>query len=433
MIPYKSLLCCTLFLFLYQISIAQRTVKRQKLLPTERSNLIYDNINYVTAVKSVSILPAENENSFPILSLGKDNFFHISFDDLRADMRSLYYSLTHCNADWTPSRLSTIDYLSGYEEDRIYNIQSSENTNTPYTNYSFTFPNENIQPKIAGNYLLKVYEDGDKARLLWSRKIYVMENKTNIDIELMRSLLSQQKNTNQKLNLTINSSVELVNPTSNLQIHTFQNQRTDNSQILKNPTQISPHIVSYHDVKTLDFKGNNEFRRIDLRSIRSASTNIKELNRDSSIHAVLVTDNPTAIANYSRIVDENGKFYIRNLDFEKSATQSEYIFAYFSLKDSANIKGDIYLVGGFNNYNTSAENKMTYNPQSKTWENVQLLKQGVYNYEYLLKDEDKISTDRFAGSHYETENDYQILIYYRKPGTYWDEIIGFKNYNKTKQ
>jgi hypothetical protein len=55
-----------------------------------------------------------------------------------------------------------------------------------------------------------------------------------------------------------------------------------------------------------------------------------------------------------------------------------------------------------------------------------LLKQGWYNYEYvfLKKGETRGSATLFEGSHYETENDYFVLVYYRNPFERYDRVIG---------
>jgi hypothetical protein len=54
------------------------------------------------------------------------------------------------------------------------------------------------------------------------------------------------------------------------------------------------------------------------------------------------------------------------------------------------------------------------------------MKQGYYNYEYaFLKDGTTDGTaSYFEGSHYETENDYMILIYYRNPQDRYDRLMG---------
>ena len=433
MISTKPFYLCFVFLILNLITVAQSTKSKKKLnVRTQRSELIYDNIDYISSIKTVKLHPLEEEAGFPIITKDKNEYLTITFDDIRADIRSLYFSVELCNADWTPSRVPVMDYLAGYTEDRINAIQSSQNTKIAYTHYSFTFPNDNIKPKIAGNYLLKVYEDADQTRLIFSRKVYVVNNLATLDVQLLPSLQTSKKQKNQKLNIVVNSTYEISNPRTNLQIHAFQNQRTDNFKILGEPAQITTQTISFNLPNTLDFEGNNEFRNVDLRSIRSASSHVKNIVHDTAIYVVLAVDDKRKLSNYMWNPDENGRFFIRNLDFEEANLQSEYIYTLFSLKDSANIKGDIYLVGGFNNFKTSAENKLTYNPTNKVWETTQLLKQGIYNYEYILKNGDKISTDVYSGSFFETENEYQILVYYRKPGTFWDEIIAYKNINKTK-
>ncbi|MCA5003569.1 type IX secretion system plug protein [Sphingobacterium bovistauri] len=433
MIQYKSFIISIVLLLINVFSYAQsRTKGNGNVLRTPKSTLLYDNFEYNNAIKSVRINLNDNEGLFPVLELDNRDYLTISFDDLRADIRSFYYSIEHCNADWSSSRVPVIDYLIGYEEDRIYTIQSSENTKVPYTHYTFKFPNENMRPKIAGNYLLKVYEDADKSRLLFSRKLYVLTKSAVLDIEFIPSMMSNLKAENQKINIIVNSFNDIVNPSMNLHIRAFQNQRMDMYQKVNSPSSISSKKICYTLPNTFEFKGNNEFRMIDLRSTRNTSANVKRIFIDTIFQAKLDIDDNTSATKYYLKPDENGRFFIRNIDFEMEDIQSDYINTQFSLKDSANIKGDIYLVGGFNNFNTNSKNKLIFNITAKVWETTQLLKQGIYNYEYVLKNNDKIISDKFSGSHYDTENEYQVLLYYRKPGTYWDEIIGFVNSKNTK-
>lgn len=428
----KSLILFVLILFCITFSFGQKRKEKQDISTTKNS-LQYIDFNYTPYIKSVQLSHIDSENSFPIIDINKSESLIISFDDLRADQRSFYYSVVYCNADWTASRLAPLDYLTGFNEDRIYTIQPAQNTSQAYTHYAFSFPNDQMQPKLAGNYLLKVYEDADEERLLFSRKIYVLKNEVNLDTEIIPSVIVSKKSKNQKLNIIVHSHQEIINPNVNLQVHVFQNQRPDNFKIVKTPAQITNHQITYNHPESLDFEGNNEFRTLDLRSTRSTSSTIRNITRDSAIHAELNTDEKISNSKYLFKPDENGQFFIRNIDFDDANTQSEYIYTLFSLKDTPNVKGDIYLVGAFNNYKLAIENKLTYNTQTEAWVTTQLLKQGVYDYEYLLVAQNEILTANYSGSFFETENEYQILVYYRKPGTYWDEIIGFKNIKTIKQ
>ncbi len=37
------------------------------------------------------------------------------------------------------------------------------------------------------------------------------------------------------------------------------------------------------------------------------------------------------------------------------------------------------------------------------------------------------------GNHFETENDYQLLVYYHPPGARWDELAGYQLLNTAKK
>jgi hypothetical protein len=91
----------------------------------------------------------------------------------------------------------------------------------------------------------------------------------------------------------------------------------------------------------------------------------------------------------------------------------------------------MYVSGALNNWEFNAGNVMSYNDSAGAYECIMLLKQGWYNYEYVFRKDgynNSIAT-KFEGSHYETENDYTVLIYYRNPRERYDRIIGVQTIN----
>jgi len=64
-----------------------------------------------------------------------------------------------------------------------------------------------------------------------------------------------------------------------------------------------------------------------------------------------------------------------------------------------------------------------------------LLKQGYYNYEYVLVSERSPVIDAFffEGSHYETENDYIIYAYYRTNNSRYDRLVGYQIVNSVRK
>lgn len=407
---------------------AQAQKKKKKRVYIEQSpkqELLYQDVNYLDAIQSVQLFSNGKESQLPIYTIGDSELLTLTFDDLRADVRSYYYGIEHCNADWTPSRLSSLDYAEGYNEDRIVEYQQSQGTLQPYTHYKTVFPNEYVKPKVAGNFLLKIYEDADKQRLILTRRFYVLKPLVAIESEILSSSFADRRLTNQKLNVTIRTGLTISNPHRDVQIHVMQNQRPDNMMILKTPMFIGTSEIKYNNSGTLDFLGNNEFRYADLRSFKGGSAQIQDIRIDSLVDVLLFTDQDNKGNTYASTYDENGKFYIRNLDYNNQDINGDYADVTFTLQGQEVVAGDIYVVGGFNNYQQLKNNKLKYNAKSQQWEVTLKLKQGLYDYEYVLvTSEGKTLTDAFSGSHFQTGNDYQILVYYRRTGTYWDELLG---------
>lgn len=422
----------TIILVLLQLSFQVQAQKKKKkriaIEQSPRQELVYDNINYIDAIKTVQLFPMTKENQLPVYTLGDAESLVLSFDDLRGDVRDYYYGIEHCNADWTPSRLSVLDYAEGYNEDRIVEFKQSQGTTRHYTHYKTVFPNEYVKPKVAGNFLLKVYEDADKQRLILTRKFYVLKPLVVVETQILSSSFANKRLSNQKLNIAIKTGLTISNPHQDVQLHVMQNQRPDNMMVLRTPMFIGTGEIKYNNSETLDFPANNEFRYADLRSFKGGSGQIQEIQMDSLVYIKLFTDEDNRDNTYATTYDENGKFYIRNLDYENADISGDYAEVEFSLRTSTDVSGDIYLVGGYNSYQRTPENKLKYNPATQKWTVKQQLKQGLYDYEYVLVTPDgKVVTDAFSGSHFQTGNDYQILVYYRRTGTYWDELLGVGN------
>lgn len=424
----KIWLTVAVMLFACLTVMAQKQKKkRANRERTPQQELVYDNISYLPTIKSVQFYPVDQENALPVIELHSNDQLMLAFDDLRGDVRNYYFSMVHCDADWKPSRLSPLEYADGFNEERITDYAPSVNTLQPYTHYRLDFPTSNIKPKLAGNYLLSVYEDADKRRLIISRRFYVLAPLMTISPQLVPSVAVTKRHSNQKINLTVNTAgLTVNNPYQDIRILAMQNQRPDVQQWLTTPHFVNDNQLTYNDNKTFDFGGGNEFRYFDLRSLRLASGQVANIRLDSAAHAVLVTDENYREAVYASTFDENGKFFVRNQDKADADTESDYVWVTFSLVDEATTDGAVYVVGAFNNYVRDESNKMTYDVKTKTWQCTLLLKQGLYDYAYVHVDAAGTVDVSFSdGNHFETNNTYQILVYNRRPGTTWDELVGF--------
>ena len=149
----------------------------------------------------------------------------------------------------------------------------------------------------------------------------------------------------------------------------------------------------------------------------------------------LYSDSPRANKPYTYFPDINGDFAINTKQGEDASREAEYSNVHFKLPYTEEIgMNDVYVFGKFNNYAFSEENKMTYNKETGNLEATIKLKQGFYNYKYVLKDEKTKQTklNAVSGNFHFTENNYLVLVYYRNFGERFDSVIGIGNGNSSK-
>ena len=384
-------------------------------------------LSYEPQIKTVRLSPAGIDSRAQLLpavtQIGVWNLV-LEFDDLR-DQRDTYYArVIHCNQDWSKSTLSDLDYMPEYNEFPINTFDFSLDTHLPYVHYRFRLP----AVKLPGNYVVLVYRGSDRTDIILTRRFMVYDHR----ITFLRegSLLGPGAiaNVNQQLNFTVNyKNVDIINPMESVNVTIRQNQRWDNfiEGIKPSFLRENIHELEYRFFDTANmFKGGNEFRFFDLRSLNYPGRNVGAVDKSQKPFQAFIQPDKTRNGQAYAIYDDlNGNFNNDNYDV-RNAVAGNYVNVHFTLFSPEPVDGEVYLGGAFTNWNFSNENRMPYDAVKKEYRGAAFLKQGWYDYQYVVKST-TLPPYYLEGSHFETENDYEVFVYYRTFQPQADLLVGY--------
>ncbi len=379
-------------------------------------------------IKSIS-LHAKKVNAFvPVAKLGETIEF--SFDDIEGDEKEYSYKLTHCDADWEVSNISSTEFTDGFTEDIIRDYENSFNTYQDYTHYELEIPNRNMRIKISGNYLISVLDEDSE--VIFTRRFIVYQQKVDVGVSIHKARKISDINEKQNIELVINyPELKINNPSEEIQVAIYQNNDWNNNLLNLKPqyfrgTQL---IYKYGDKTT--FFGGNEYLYFDTKNYRTATNNIRKIELKDIYETRLYVDETRAEKPYTYNPDINGNYFIRTINTENSKTEAEYTKVHFIYKnENLNENQDVYVYGAFNNWQFTEENRLKHTTQNY-FETDILLKQGFYNYTYVSLDKNNTINNKLEGTHYQTENDYSVFVYYKRFGSKYDEVIGYGVGNST--
>ncbi|MEZ4811664.1 MAG: DUF5103 domain-containing protein [Allomuricauda sp.] len=384
-------------------------------------------INPPSHIKTV-IFKGPTEDQFPVIQLGES--MTLEFDDLTAKEQDYYYKIVHCNYDWTPSQLLKSQYLAGADNQRIIDYENSYTTLQPYSNYRLAIPNENVRLKVSGNYMLEIYNS--YGEIQFSRRFVVYQDAVSVGGMVKRSRDFNFINEKQVVQFTINTAgFPVVNPKNEIKVAILQNYYWPTALYsIKPQFTIGTELVYRYDQET-SFYGGNEFLNFDTKDLRSPTLTISRIDLKDLYNHYLFTNEYRFDKPYTYFPDINGDFVVRTLQGDDVSREAEYSKVHFSLPYTNEIGLDnVYVVGKFNNYALEEENKMTFNPESGKMELTLIIKQGFYNYKYVVERQDgTLDFNHVSGNFHFTENNYLILVYYRDFGDLYDSIIGIGSVN----
>lgn len=365
----------------------------------------------------------------PVVALrDADSRVCISFDEISEERRFMRYELIHCDARWRPEGLVASEFLDGFNEGVVEDYDFSRVTLVHYVHYIITVPNEEVRIVEPGNYLLRVYDEADPEETLLQARFGVSDFTAGVAAAVSSKTDIDTNQSHQQLEVEVDlSHVGAVqDPYNDLTVVVSQNGRTDNEVVLTTPQRVAGNRVIYAHLRPLIFPAGNEYRRFETVSTTYPGMGVEEIRYDAPVYNMrLYTDLPRANGKYLYDSTQHGRFFTREWSSDRSDTEADYVMTHFSLAMPPVPSADVFIDGDLTNRRFDETSRMVYNHATGAYEQSMLLKQGAYNYQYLLVPSGATKGENtIEGDYYETVNEYTVRVYHRPRGSRFDRLIG---------
>ena len=388
---------------------------------------------YSTNIHTVRFHPYGDQESMAIYKLNSGDKLELHFDDMETRVKSYYYTYQLCDYNWEPVNISPFDFIKGFTQQRISNYRFSSIAYTRYTHYQAVLPDANSLPIRSGNYIVKIFLDGDTSKLVFTRALLVLDSKSSVSARVVQPFTPDTYNTYQHIKFTVNvEGLNTSNASQQIKVVVIQNGRWNNAQGNVLPTFIRNNTLEYSNENSFVFPGGKEWRWLDLRSFRLLSERVDSANTKRT-DIYVKADVDRSGQRYAYYADLDGKYLVTTYESINPYWQGDYTNIHFKFVPPNAIAypgKDLYLMGQLTDYQLNDSNKMNFNQEKGIYENTQFLKQGYYSYGYTLVDKsDPSKRIDMDGNYWETENNYTILVYYKSFTDQADQLIGVAKIN----
>ena len=376
-------------------------------------------------IQSIQLFNPQTNDETPVIYNGQQLI--LRFDDLTNSSEIYRYTIKHYDRNWEYDNLFFSEIANGQMNAMLDEFQYSFNTLQPYTHYVLKFPNDKIQPKISGNFELIVYKrSADEP--LFTRRFSIVEDQANLALNISRFADAKNPNVNQRVEVqAVAKAGDLASNVNSITLTLLQNNNPNMQISGQKPSSTMGNKLLFQQLN-LVFPGNNEFYYFDNKNMKMAADMVRATDILDGVNQTYLHSVWAYPLNYQYQPDVNGAWYYRrnDLGLERNAErEADYSWVYFSL-DSEPIDKELYVLGGFNDFQPKKEFQMKYDEASKKYIARICLKQGFYNYVLATKENNgSLNFGEVNGNFWQTENLYQAFLYYRPFGRNYDGLIGY--------
>ncbi len=380
-------------------------------------------------VRMIRAYGGTNELLPPVILLGNDasadvgsSHATVEFDVSARAIPNVYARAIHCSADWRPdengflsdvtNRTMIVDWTLGPERSKYYRYRGK-----------LRLPDAQLTFRFSGNWKIVLFDLATDAYLAETR-VFVVEKRATMSMAFMTDFYEPRKRVS-SVAYTIESTItdrtgKLL--TNNLHTVTYyRNHRwtepftvSERTSASLNPTGIGTAVVGIVQggkvFRVARVPAQNEYRILDL-------TDLARFPFTGQPVRMPLSD-----------LRRNGMFLERSDDGAMntrmvSAIDDEYVPVEILLDPAPGgpSEEDVFLVGSFNNWQTSRAWMMYFDEELRLYRCRQWLRRGRHNYLYatgrLSADNDEIldlSYEEFEGNTASSSNSFIAFAYYRE-------------------
>ncbi len=374
-------------------------------------------------VRTLTLTIDDDPTLPPYLAFGGRQYIDIEWDEMSHDYKRYRYHIDHCDWDWNVTDdIFESDFLEGLNDQLIEDFEKSFNTTQIYTHYRLRVPSKEIRLRLSGNYRVLIYEEDEKDEPVLEARFCIYEREAGIIAQISSNTDIDFNDRHQQMTLSIGyGALSIFDPERDLKVIVMQNRRWDSRVEGLVPNIRRANGIEFTHNRNLIFPAGNEYHRFEILDVHRTATGVDRIEWfEPYYHASLF---PAVIDHaYSYSEDQNGVYVVRSSDNYDDWTTAEYVVVHFFLETPRLQGGDVYVSGWWSGQTFNPDCKMEYDDAHQYYHAAILLKQGYYSYEFVQKDG---LMQRTMGSFFETENEYEVLVYYRQQGSRYDRLAGY--------
>lgn len=370
-------------------------------------------------IRSIRFYPENSPGDPPVYELDGRQRLILSFDYIGEEARQFRLEISHRNADWQKSSLNPSRYLEGFEYTYLQTEGQNFGRDPQYQRVHYTFPGDDLRPAVSGNYLLEVY-DYSNGDLLFSVPFFVSENAGTLATRVEQIFATRKDGRSlDQLFSTYVYPTFIDFPQFDLSFYFAPNQFWGRTRRSRTYDTSTPGEVSFHLSRDNAFIADYNFQLLDLRSLKPDGRQILEYHPETTPPRVILRRDVVNL-------DPSPMIIARELQGSPlDDRHSGYADVHFSLDaaEETDTTATLYIVGAFNNWMLSEENRMRFNKAQKLWEGRALIKQGEYAYKYVRLINGGIDDLSLDNNFISSLRQYTTFVYFRDPDLNFDRLL----------